>query len=427
MIIGESMEVPRETKKLLRLTTEELLKNYRLRTFHFREDGDGLVTAEGEEMVSSFPGMLIGAVPGHLYIYNIDNKRILERDTDIYFPNVYAPFHLFRFFDKSGNAQTYCVTPTNVLRFLGKETQVVGQNKGGTCAAVFHERIFTANGERVFYSKALDGSVWSESRYGGGFLDLNSDSMGEILGMVPYKDRLYLLRRSGISFLRALGDELNFVVAHMPMKCGSLIAGSTAICGEKIGYFTDSGFYLFNGALSVLAQNSRFAEIDLTKEVKAVSYRGRYYALVTKKEGAKAIYCYNPEWNQAHFIECNPIDIAAGDELYFARRNLVYTISSQGICNEFSPYLTAENIAFGIGEEKILRSIAIEGEGTFSVCITSNRGRRTIKGNAGEELKLRSPLRGNKFNLKISVAIEDADSVRFRALQMYFTEESNDN
>lgn len=72
----------------------------------------------------------------------------------------------------------------------------------------------------------------------------------------------------------------------------------------------------------------------------------------------------------------------------------------------------------------MLRAVLIDGEGTFTVTVNSSRGKRTVKGNANEILKLRSPLRGNGFDIKISVEPKDADKARFRAVLFRFTEES---
>ena len=429
MIIGEGIEVPREQNKLLRLSTEELQKNYRLRTYHFREDGEGLVTAEGELIATAFTGDLFGVAGNKVYVYNSETSMLRDTISGVQYGPIQPPFQLFRYYDKEGKVQIYCLTPSKLCRFDQGVTTVVGECPGGKCAAVFHERVFIARGERLYYSKALDGSAWSQGRYGSGYLELNTVETGKILNIVPYRERLYLFRESGITSLRVLGDELNFKVEHLPMKCGSFSADSAAMCGEKIGYFTDYGFYLFNGAQSVLAENSRFDEIDHTKPIKAVGYRGRYYAAVTHKGVGYAIYCYDPERRQAHFIECAASDVASGDLMYFVREGdaYVYFLTKSGTCQRFAPYLTAEKLAFGPGEEKMLRSIVIEGEGPFSVTITSNRGSRTLRGKAWEILKLRSPLRGNGFDIKISVALKDASSVRFQAIRLSLTEESNEN
>lgn len=428
MIVGETIEVPRENTQLIRLSADELLKNHHLRTFHLREDGNGLVCAEGEKIIAAFPGTMFDVIPKRFYIYNPEDSMLKLLSTGVLYGKVDPPFQLFRYFDKDGNMQIYCLTATHILRFDGDKTIIVGENKGGTCAAVFHERIFSAKEKRVFYSKALDVSDWKEYRYGGGYIDLDTDGLGDIMGMVPYKEKLYLVRWGGFSSLRVLGDELNFKVAHMPMKHGAIVAGSVAICGESIGYFTSCGFYLFNGAQSVRAENSRYDEIDFRQPIKAVTCWGKYYALVTTKDGSKTIYCYDPVWKQAHFIENDAVDIAINEDVYFARGLYIYSLQEMGgVTKGFAPYLTAENIAFHLGEERMLRSVAIEGTGPFSVTVTSNRGSRTVKGNAWEVLKLRSPLRGSGFNIKINVAQADATKVRFQALRLSLTEERNEN
>ena len=47
-MIGEPLSFPRERERLLRLTAEDLRKNYRLKTFQLRRTGEEIVLAEGE-------------------------------------------------------------------------------------------------------------------------------------------------------------------------------------------------------------------------------------------------------------------------------------------------------------------------------------------------------------------------------------------
>ena len=102
-------------------------------------------------------------------------------------------------------------------------------------------------------------------------------------------------------------------------------------------------------------------------------------------------------------------------------------MTDKGVVNGFAPCLTVDKIAYGLGEEKMLRSVMIDGEGSFSVTATSNRGSRTVKGKAGEELKFRSPLRGRGFDIKISMETASAQTARFKQLFLHITEERNDN
>ncbi len=435
MMIGGALQAPEEKTALLRLSAKELLENHRRRTFHMREDGGGLVVAEGEAVDFTLPvagsrprPTGVAAVPGRVFGFDPEMKYLYSMKADKSgYENIYSktfePYRVLHYFNKSGNEEFYCVTSEHVLQLNGNATATVGTNKGGVCAAIFHDRLFTAKKSRVSYSGPLAMQNWTEARFGAGYLETVSDEAGEILGMQPYKDKLYLFRRHGISCLRALGDELNFKVVHMPMKCGALVENSVAPCGENVGYFTDGGFYLFNGASSALAEHSRFGEIDFTKPVKAVSHCGRYYALVTNADGERVIYCYNPEQREGHFIVNGAADVAAGDELYFTRGIYAYRLTKRGISENFTPYFTAEKIALGPDGEKMLRAVLIEGEGEFRISVTSNRGTRTVSGKANEILKFRSPLRGYGFGLKIGVEPANAVEARFCAVHFRFTED----
>lgn len=439
MIVGDGILAPDEKAVTFRLTAKELLENHRRRAFHLREDGGGLVAAEGEALdftlplVGSNPRPVgIAAVDGHVFAFDPVKKYVYWMKEDktghrYIYANTYEPYTLLHYYDKLGNETFFCVTEKDVLQYNGRNTVTVAVNKGGVAAAIYHERIFTAKGNTLLYSAPFDGKDWTESRYGAGRMELISEESGEILALQNYKDKLFLMRRHGITCLRALGDELNFKAVHLPMKCGALVAGSVALCGEHIAYFTDGGLYLFNGAASALAEYDRSDEIDFSQKVKAVSHCGRYYALVTRKEGGQAVYCYDPERREAHFIENGAADIASGDELYFTRGIYAYRLTERGVSDRFTPCLTAENIAFGPGGERMLREVAIEGEGSFTVMVTSNRGTRTVRGKANETLKLRSPLRGGNFAVKICFQPADADKARFRALLMRFTEDKDDD
>lgn len=440
MIIGDSLQVPAENTKLLRLSAKELLSRYGRRTYHMREDGAGLVAAEGEAVEFTLPILGAGprctgiaAVTGWVFAHDPTKGYLFKMKEDkSTFQNVYmyakGTYRLLHVYSTAGIEEFYCVAPGGIYFYGGSSTSVLDSSKGSEgCCAVFRDRIFTAKNARLNYSRPFYGQIWTEERFTGGYFDFISEESGEILAMQVYKDKLYLFRKHGITCVRVLGDELNFKATHLPMKCGELVKNSVALCGENIGYFTDEGFFLFNGGTSSLAENSRFDEIDVTKEMKSVTFRGKYYSLLTRRDGKKTIYCYDPAQREAHFVENNAADIASGDELYFTRGTLAYRLTKKGISENFTPYFTARNVAFGPGEEKMLRAVAIEGEGSFTVTVTSENGRRTVRGKANETLKLRSPLRGSGFDLKVAIDPADADAARFCTVIFRFTEEDDDD
>lgn len=430
MIIGEPLSAPREKTVLLRLTAGDLLKSYRRRTFHMREGGSGLVLAEGETKAYDLREncTAISAAGGKQYCYDPSKRRLYSIGSGVYYDNIQSNYYLFDFRNRYDNARdVYYIAPPKMYRIDSYSLAQCTLTNGGVCAAVYHDRIFTAQKNRIYYCKALYGSEWKDERYKGGYIDLHYNEAGDILGLRAYKDKLYIFHERGISVLRALGDELNFKINYLPMKCGSFIAGSLAACGENLAYFTDRGLYLFNGATSELAKNALVDEIDLTKPFKTFSHAGNYYSLLYKKTGERAFYCYDSEFGEAHFIENGAADIAADDAVYFMRGSAAYSLTPKGNPLNVTANMTAKGVALSVGGEKTLRAVVIEGEGKFGVTVTSGRGARTVKGNAGEILKLRSSLRGNGFDIKISIDPEDAESARIEAVQFRFTEEQNDN
>lgn len=428
MIVGD-LKAPAEKTTLLRLSVKELQENYRRRTFHMREGGDGLVLAEGEEKAFDLIGNAtsIFVAGGQKYCYDPAIKRLYAMFTGVYFDNVSGNFYLLSYLNKTNKSDVYMFAPPKII-FVDKYGMTqCSTTSGGECAAVYHDRIFTARNNRLYYNKAFYGAEWKDERYKGGYIDLDYGEAGNIRGLRAYKDKLYIMHERGISVLRALGDELNFKLNYLPMKCGSAIPNTFAACGESLAYFTDRGLYLFNGATSVRAENALVDEIDLGSPFKTFSHAGNYYSLLYKKSGERAIYCYDPEYREAHFIENGAADIAADDHIYFLRGSTAYKLTSKGNPLNVTAYMTAEKVALSIEGEKTLRALVIEGAGRFSVTVRTSRGARTVRGNAGEILKLRSALRGNGFDLKISIDPEDAENARIAAVQFRFTEEKDDD
>ncbi len=422
---NKTLVMPKVNTRVLRFTEEDLRREYSLRTFHLKKTGTDLVVAEGEKELYTLPEQSSGiySLGEHDYVYDLSVSRLTTLTDKYRFGGVSEPFHLVRFINKAGTERRYCVMTENVSRIMQGLTSQNGKGMGGTCCAVHAERIFTAKNFRVRYTDAVEPDVWTEGRGKGGFIDLPTDA-GNILAMQSYKDKLYLFRERGITQLRVLGDELNFKALHLPFGAGVIKEESVAPCGDQICFFTERGLYAFNGGTASRVENARTDEIDLTAPVKAVSAHGKFYALVTLKEGRKSLYCVEPEGMDPHFIECGAEDIAAGFEFRFKRNGKMYALSEKGLPGGDACAMDAEGIAFTIGDEKFLDAVAIEGEGNFTVTVTTGTSERTVTGGAGTVLKLRSPLRGNGFSLHIGVNSENA---RFHAVLLRFKEENNDD
>ena len=90
MIFGSSLQVPAEKTKFLRLTAKELLQSYNRRTYHLREDGGGLVAAEGEEEFFKLPQSSTGiaVAAGKISAHEPARKRLHAMNADFSAPEV---------------------------------------------------------------------------------------------------------------------------------------------------------------------------------------------------------------------------------------------------------------------------------------------------------------------------------------------------
>ncbi len=407
--------------KLLRLTAEELKDKPGCRTVHMRMKSGGLVVAEGEEHLYTLDDSVTDILCLHGNLYAVSGNKLLNLNDGT--PYSVGACKLIGFTLKDGTENVYAVKNDDIYRLTEKGELLVAEGKGGVCSAVFRERLFTAKDSILRYSNALAPEDWQEKRYGAGYIDL-SHPVGKIYDMVPYKERLFLFRKFGITAMRVLGDELNFKASYLTYKQGKLIANSVALCGEGIGYFTDRGFYVFNGAASELLAAPDGFSIDVKKPVKAVSCQGRYFARVYLTSGNPAVFIYDPDEKEGHLVENGAENVAAEDVAYFLRGGCVFRVTERDAMNSGPSYFTAENFALTAGGERTLKSIALEGNGKFSVTITSSKGTRTVDITAGTAKKLRSPLRGSVFSLTVTALYDDC---RFCALEVAYTEDEDGN
>lgn len=423
---NKTLVLPQTQTVILRLDLKTLRRDHSLRIFHLREESGALAVAEGEskqyDMTEGASG--IYSVRRHLFYFNAATQ-IFHGVTENYrYRNVLSePMKMTYAVTKEGKERRFCVTPSNIYWMSGGTTFTNGVGRGGSCACIHAERMFTANGYRLNYTAPLNFEDWLDKRRLSGYFEFPTDG-GEILAMQSYKEKLYLFRRRGITQVRLLGEELNAKSTVLPYGWGDLVPDSVAPCGDKICFFTERGFYSFNGGVASAVADGCVGEIDLTERVKAVSAYGKYYALVTVKSGKKSLFCFEPETQSGHFILNGAEDVTAGDDFWFKRGLGIYRLTQRGLPAVGECRLEADNLAFHLGDERFVDAVAVEGEGEFEVCLRSSRGERRASGAAQTVLKFRSPLRGNGYS--VTVKPKNAEA-RLVALCLRVREENNGN
>lgn len=435
MIYEKQLGKPSETRRTLRKT----LSLFRdgdgslfVNALHLRPEGGCLVSAEGTVPARALPAgteRIFRTEDGSLYA-SLSSGEIGRIGGGVFASagNVAGAKRVLSFYGEDGNYAVYAVAETGVYRLLDGSAVCVSEEAGGTCAAVHYGRLFTASGCRVRFSRALAPDDWTERTQGAGWIDLPSEG-GDVLELVPYKEKLYLFRERGITQLRAMGDNLNFKAVTVPYACGKLYARSVANCGGSVIFLTECGAFSFNGGTCRMLSGCGYSLIDLSAGVSAVSAGGKYYAAVALGSGERCVLCIDPYAERGHFIRAEAELLADGGEegLLFSNGERLYRLTERGLPSALAgrPECLAEtNLSLWelSAGNKFADAVTVEGEGYFYLDLTSERGEtQSVRGEAGEFLRFPVPVRGNAFSLKLR---SFSENVRIRRVALAVREEN---
>lgn len=174
---------------------------------------------------------------GRLWIY-IDSMGVRN------FASCKPPYAICRFPASSSNGDGG-VAIASALGIL------VVSHTGGTMykldeptnAAVcwFAGRVFYSKGYNVYYSEMGNVRDFTESAYGGGYINVAGSGEGVVLQLLPYRDGILLFYERGIAMLHAKGAASDFRLERLDY-CGVPIAiGSGAVCGRYALFTTEEG------------------------------------------------------------------------------------------------------------------------------------------------------------------------------------------
>ncbi len=353
--------------------------------YNMRPTNTGLVCGEGYETVCVLlaAATRIYVLDGEIYAYLSDRKGLYEIGSQTVIGGIATePKALLRQTTEAGVQGVYCVEQ-GATRYL-KGGKVQWQTAvGGTCAAMHHGRLFSADGLRLRFSAPFSEEGLTQSDRDpdkAAYIDLD-EGKGKIVAVVSFRDKLYLFRERGIVKMRAEGEALDFCLTEMPFAGGKIIEGSVAACGEEICYMTADGLFAFDGnSCSFLGYRN---EIDFTAAVTGFGFRGKYAAAVTLKMGQKGLYVYDFLQKKGRFLLENGLVSAAGEN--FLIGSTVYRFTENGglpFGRDCSLELTLPSSPSGA-----LAWVRVEGYGSFALMTNAKAG-KTFTAKSGEKVKI---------------------------------------
>lgn len=389
---------------------------------NFREVDGALVLTEGTEALEATrTDIAFLAEAGGMYAYVTTSNalRLTYRNglTDLIYVDSAAMKRFIKQDIPEVGVMFIGVTPKNAVfaRTRSVIPYSVPLSEGGACGAVYFERFFTAEGDTVRYSALHDpldiklrrdvsenpDSI-TETAQGAGYFQMHDSSLGDILDMAAYADRLYLFRERGITRLTGGADPTEFRLEDLCVEGYRPPLGeSLVVCDGRILYFSADGkLCAFDGAKVKNIPDPAVAFIDFAKKLHAERGDGRYYCTVTREDNVKCVYCYDPIAGAGFFFATGVT--AIGEELLHGYNMYISKFSGRGYVGENDKKSTLEAVFTPISDKSLLiESIVVEGAGNFTVKLFSEEEGRTFTALGGERVHLVTPLRVKKLTIRL--------------------------
>ena len=381
----------------------------RLKLEHFREERGELVCAEGESLAYASPSSTtdIFCANNRVFCFAESSRQGKFMDTGDSYPAGSGMHNLVALTDSDARERYFAIGETTFYYYSETPGSIVtfSPTPSTTALALHHERLFGAVGSRVYYTKPLDFRGWnSYGEHDAGYFDLLPGA-GSVVDIVAMRDKVFFLRRYGITRLTGYCDIYNFRQEEMPFDMGEIYSRA-AVIGEKAYFFTDQGLCCFDGTDSKHVEGASDEEVVLVTGIRVGVAEHKYVAAeVLTRDGVNAIYLYDPVLKRGRFV-CRNFDACAfGPFIYTLRNGNVYRLLGKALPTSGKCKVLTEICFSHLGEgEKWLEGVHIPGRGTFVVDAVGENGSCSVSAVAGEWTRFPSALRGEKITLTVGCA-----------------------
>ena len=327
--------------------------------------------------------------------------------------DAFALWHTFGGRMKTVLAMDEAETP--VTLFVGEAGVFAYANEGvlateiveaSPIACTFKDRVFCVDAPfNVRYSALLSPTDFSEKIDGGGRFCFPSEA-GEIVGLLPFQEKIFVLYERGLSSFLAAGAPRDFRLEKIEYGGGKIFGSSAGVCsvgGEKAFFLAEDGLYRFDGekvkkiCLGLNISPLRGGQVCVHAE-----FEGKYFLVFTDKNGEKRAIVVDAESEEGYYAFAPESVGQAGGQALCALQNKVRFLCLDGDLPSGEEYVfLAKGLDFETDGVKTLKALSFTGEGAFTLTVSNGRTEKTcVVAFDGGRANVAIGLKGEIFSLK---------------------------
>ena len=307
----------------------------------------------------------------------------------------------------------------NYRVYNGSTVTLVGDVPQITSACIHAERLFATEGgskTSLWFSDDFNPLNWKVSLDDAGFIDIR-EGIGSLVKVLSFGGYVYVFGLYGIVRVTAYGDQTEFSVDGIAASSGKIFDGSIAVCGDRIIYLAEDGFYSFSGGTPTRIMSKldeKLAGID-NSDAKGVYFGGAYYCKMTMTTDCGVLpVLLKYDVHRRTFVVMRGLNVkdfaVRGGEtdsellLLVKGKNYPATLSGKGEC--FSVPLQKKWVSgksdFGTTETKRVTRLALRTITDVDVTVESERGSRLLHFSGSKERQsLPIGLKGDSFTITV--------------------------
>lgn len=425
-------------------------------------DGEGIKTAKFGLGDNSPAFNVAGVTPQKLYYYRkydedlskyVDYLLVYGDDGEMYKASAEIDSQFTKIknlnFDRPPKAVPYAYNGEDVMIFSDERSMKIYNGKtikpatdvpAITSMCIHNERLFVTeakNKTSLWFSDDFDPMNWKISLDEAGFIDIREGN-GSLLKAVSFGGYVYAFASYAIMRITAYGDQREFSVETAALSSGKIYPESITVCGDRIIYLAEDGFYVFAGGTPVKIikkLDKMLGGID-NSACKGCYYGGKYYCVLMLKtsvanEQILLVYdVHSGSYSLMRNLSIKDIvlmDGENGSRLLFLIKDRfdVCTLSEKAeICSvPLTKIWKSGKCDLNIGKEKTITKVSLTASEKVEVLIKSEAGSRLLHfSGINKEQSLPVGIRGRTFTFEIESRIPENRISAFKIDYEYFAE-----